>query len=98
MNHSTMASRRNSRVHREGAEERWHIHYASHGDPADLPMDQRRWTTRLAHGDRRVPTVDKMLEDDDEVSASEFHRLIAKKFSVQISAPPIHFTPHPTPP
>ena len=33
--------------------------------------------------------LDKMLEDDDELSASEFHRLIAKKFRVQISAPTI---------
>ena len=32
---------------------------------------------------------DKMLEDDDELSASEFHRLITKKFRVQISAPTI---------
>ncbi len=30
-----------------------------------------------------------MLEDDDELSASEFHRLIAKKLKVQISAPMI---------
>ena len=33
--------------------------------------------------------LDKMLEDDDELSASEFHHLIAKKFRVQISAPTI---------
>lgn len=30
-----------------------------------------------------------MVEDDDELSASEFHRLIVKKFRVQISAPAI---------
>ena len=33
--------------------------------------------------------LDKMLEGDDELSISEFHRLIAKKFSLQISAPTI---------
>ena len=30
--------------------------------------------------------LDKMLEDDDELSASEFNRLIVKKFRLQISA------------
>ena len=30
--------------------------------------------------------LDKLLEDDDDLSASEFHRLIAKKFSLQIPA------------
>ena len=30
-NYSTMSARRNSRVHHEEAEERWYIHYVSHG-------------------------------------------------------------------
>ena len=33
--------------------------------------------------------LNKMLEDNDELSACEFHRLIMKKFSVQIPAPTI---------
>lgn len=55
------------------------------------------WTQGGALQDRRRPSViteeiavylDKMLEGDDELSASEFHRLIAK-FSVRIPAPTI---------
>ena len=33
--------------------------------------------------------LDKMLEDDDKLSASEYNCLIVKKFRVQISAPTI---------
>ena len=33
--------------------------------------------------------LDKMLEDNNKLSGAEFHRMIAKKFSVQIPAPTI---------
>ena len=35
--------------------------------------------------------LDKMLEDDDELSTSKFNRLIVKKFRLQISAPMIRW-------
>ena len=63
--HSTMAARRDSRVHREGAEERRYIHYASHGDPTDL-----RWIKGGGLQDHCRPErlsvgyLDKMLEDE----------------------------------
>ena len=59
-------------------------------------MDQERWTTRpsqtravFSHHREIVEYLDKMLEDQDKLSTSEFHRLIVKKFRVQISAPTI---------
>ena len=59
-------------------------------------MDQERWTTRpgqtravFSHHREIVEDLDKMLEDHDKLSTSEFHRLIVKKFRVQISAPTI---------
>ena len=34
--------------------------------------------------------LDKMLKDDDELSAFEFHCLVVNKFRVQISAATLH--------
>ena len=86
-----MPARRDSRVHREGAEERRNIHYTLHRDPTDQSADQGL-QDQVRPGGPSVITeeiseyLDKMLEDDDKLSAFEFNRLITKKFRVQISA------------
>ena len=69
---TTMAARQDH----EGPGKRGHLDNKTHSCALDLLLDQGRWTGRpaqveTAFGDNRKQYLDRMLEDDGEISAME---------------------------
>ena len=94
--HLYVAARQDTRDYRQWAGPGWHLHNVTNGETSYLRLDQGRWAGTPAQiGSPSSITkeiaeyMDRMLEDDDELTASEFHRLIVRKFDARIPAPTI---------
>ena len=87
-----MAGRQDSCADREGPGKRGGLDNKTHSYASDLLLDQGRQTGRPAqvgtafcdNRKHRQIHLNRMLEDDGEISSMELHRLIVKKFGKQI--------------
>ena len=73
-----------ARQDHEGPGKRGHLDNKMHSNASDLLLDQGRWTGRpaqveTAFGDNQKQYLDRMLEDDREISAMEMALLNRKE-------------------